>query len=253
MSTYNYNDRKQLSQHFKVQEFKCKCGKAHDIIIDNTLVDRLERLYKIADCSRIIITSGYRCPTHSRNVGGSASDAHTVGIAADIMCYDKQGKLKNPWLVAACAEQAGFSGIGVMSKALHIDVRNSSNYKNSHWFGDETTGNNNIKTFIKPSTQSSDAVKNLQTILNNKGNKLTVDGIIGKNTLNVLHAYTINRGDKGELTKWVQEKLNNLGYSCGTADGIAGNNTMNAIHEFQKSNGLGVGYLGGTDWDMLTK
>lgn len=253
MSTYNYNDRKQLSQHFNVQEFKCKCGKAHDIIIDNTLVDRLERLYKIADCSRITITSGYRCPTHSRNVGGSASDAHTVGIASDIMCYDKQGKLKNPWLVAACAEQAGFSGIGVMSTALHVDVRNSSNYKNSHWFGDETTGNNNIKTFIKSSTQSSDAVKNLQTILNNKGNKLVVDGIIGKNTLNALHAYTINRGDKGELTKWVQEKLNNLGYSCGTADGIAGNNTMNAIHEFQKSNGLGVGYLGGTDWDMLTK
>lgn len=253
MSTYNYNDRKQLSQHFNVQEFKCKCGKAHDIIIDNTLVGRLERLYKIADCSRITITSGYRCPTHSRNVGGSASDAHTVGIASDIMCYDKQGKLKNPWLVAACAEQAGFSGIGVMSTALHVDVRNSSNYKNSHWFGDETTGNNNIKTFIKSSTQSSDAVKNLQTILNNKGNKLVVDGIIGKNTLNALHAYTINRGDKGELTKWVQEKLNNLGYSCGTADGIAGNNTMNAIHEFQKSNGLGVGYLGGTDWDMLTK
>lgn len=253
MSTYNYNDRKQLSQHFNVQEFKCKCGKAHDIIIDNTLVDRLERLYKIADCSRITITSGYRCPTHSRNVGGSASDAHTVGIASDIMCYDKQGKLKNPWLVAACAEQAGFSGIGVMSTALHVDVRNSSNYKNSHWFGDETTGNNNIKTFIKSSTQSSDAVKNLQTILNNKGNKLVVDGIIGKNTLNALHAYTINRGDKGELTKWVQEKLNAKGFNCGTADGIAGNNTMNAIHEFQKSNGLGVGYLGGTDWDMLTK
>lgn len=253
MSTYNYNDRKQLSQHFNVQEFKCKCGKAHDIIIDNTLVDRLERLYKIADCSRITITSGYRCPTHSRNVGGSASDAHTVGIASDIMCYDKQGKLKNPWLVAACAEQAGFSGIGVMSTALHVDVRNSSNYKNSHWFGDETTGNNNIQTFIKSSTQSSDAVKNLQTILNNKGNKLVVDGIIGKNTLNVLHAYTINRGDKGELTKWVQEKLNTKGFNCGTADGIAGNNTMNAIHEFQKSNGLGVGYLGGTDWDMLVR
>lgn len=253
MSTYNYNDKKQLSQHFNVQEFKCKCGKAHDIIIDNTLVDRLERLYKIADCSRIIITSGYRCPTHSRNVGGSASDAHTVGIAADIMCYDKQGKLINPWLVAAYAEQAGFSGIGVMSTALHVDVRNSSNYKNSHWFGDETTGNNNIKTFIKSNTQSSDVVKNLQTILNNKGNKLTVDGITGKNTLNVLHAYTINRGDKGELTKWVQEQLNAKGFNCGTADGIAGNNTMNAIHEFQKLNGLGVGYLGGTDWDMLTK
>jgi len=253
VATYNYNDKKQISQHFNVQEFKCKCGKAHDTIIDNALVDRLERLYKIADCSRITITSGYRCPTHSRNVGGSASDAHTVGIAADIMCYDKQGKLINPWLAAACAEQAGFSGIGVMSTALHVDVRNSSNYKNPHWFGDETTGNNNIKTFIKSSVQSSDAIKNLQTILNNKGNKLTVDGIIGKNTLNALHAYTINRGDKGELTKWVQEQLNAKGFNCGTADGIAGNNTMNAIHEFQKLNGLGVGYLGGTDWDTLTK
>lgn len=253
MSTYNYNDRKQLSQHFNVQEFKCKCGKAHDIIIDNTLVDRLERLYKIADCSRIIVTSGYRCPTHSRNVGGSASDAHTVGIAADIMCYDRQGNLINPWVVASYAEQVGFSGIGVMSTALHVDVRNSSNYKNSHWFGDETTGNNNIKTFIKSSTQSSDAVKNLQTILNNKGNKLVVDGIIGKNTLNALHAYTINRGDKGELTKWVQEQLNAKSFNCGAVDGIAGNNTMNAIHEFQKSNGLGVGYLGGTDWNKLVR
>lgn len=253
MSTYNYNDRKQLSQHFNVQEFKCKCGKTHNIIVDNMLVDRLEKLYEIANCSKITITSGYRCPTHSRNVGGSANDAHTVGIAADIMCYDKQGKSINPWIVAAYAERVGFSGIGVMSTALHVDVRNSSNYKNSHWFGDETTGNNNIKTFIKSSVQSSDAVKNLQTILNNKGNELAIDGIVGKNTLNALHAYTINRGDKGELTKWVQEKLNAKGFNCGTADGIAGNNTMNAIHEFQKSNGLGVGYLGGTDWDKLVR
>lgn len=251
MPTYDYNDKKQLSQHFNVQEFRCKCGKTHDIIIDNTLVDRLERLYKLADCSRITVTSGYRCPAHSRNVGGSASDAHTVGIAADIMCYDKQDKLINPWLVAAYAEQAGFSGIGVMSTALHVDVRNSSNYKNSHWFGDETTGNNNIKTFIKSSAQSSDTIKNLQTILNNKGNKLVVDGIIGKNTLNALHAYTINRGDKGELTKWVQEQLNAKGFNCGQADGIAGSNTMNAIANFQKANGLGVGYLGGTDWNRL--
>lgn len=252
MSTYNYNDRKQLSQHFNVQEFKCKCGKTHNIIVDNMLVDRLEKLYKIANCSKIIITSGYRCPTHSRNVGGSANDAHTVGIAADIMCYDTQGKSINPWIVAAYAERVGFSGIGVMSTALHVDVRNNSNYRNSHWFGDETTGNNNIKTFIKSTTQSSDnMVKDLQTILNNKGNNLSVDGIAGKNTLNTIHKYTINRGDKGELTKWVQEKLNNLGYSCGTADGIAGNNTMNAIANFQKANGLGVGYLGGGDWDKL--
>ena len=42
-----------------------------------------------------------------------------------------------------------------------------------------------------------------------------------------------------------------MGYSCGTADGIVGNNTMKAIAKFQEANGVGVGYLGGTDWYYL--
>lgn len=36
----------------------------------------------------------------------------------------------------------------------------------------------------------------------------------------------------------VQEALNKLGYSCGTADGILGANTKNSIIAFQKDNGL---------------
>ena len=34
-------------------------------------------------------------------------------------------------------------------------------------------------------------------------------------------------------------------------DGIAGNQTMDAIAKFQKDNGLGTGFLGGTDWCYL--
>ena len=94
-------------------------------------------------------------------------------------------------------------------------------------------------------------VKELQKILNDKGASLVVDGIAGTKTLAECHRYTINKGDSGNLTKWVQERLNTLGYNCGNADGVAGVKTMNAVYQFQKDNNLGVGYLGGTDWDKL--
>lgn len=49
----------------------------------------------------------------------------------------------------------------------------------------------------------------------------------------------------GSRCKELQEKLNKLGYSCGTADGIFGKNTEAALLKFQKENGLAVdGYAG---------
>ena len=93
----------------------------------------------------------------------------------------------------------------------------------------------------------------LQKVLNDKGYTLTVDGIAGQNTLSACRNYTIENGDIGPLTKWVQSRLNSIGFDCGTADGIAGNKTMSAIAEFQKQKGLGQGYLGGRDWEMLIK
>lgn len=42
---------------------------------------------------------------------------------------------------------------------------------------------------------------------------------------------------KADIKK-VQEKLNELGYKCGTADGVAGKKTTEAIKKFQKDKGL---------------
>lgn len=39
-------------------------------------------------------------------------------------------------------------------------------------------------------------------------------------------------------TKKVQEKLNELGYDCGTADGVAGKKTTAAVKRFQEDKGL---------------
>ena len=43
--TYRNDDNTQLSEHFNVQEFRCKCGQNHEILISDELVSRLETLF----------------------------------------------------------------------------------------------------------------------------------------------------------------------------------------------------------------
>jgi N-acetyl-anhydromuramyl-L-alanine amidase AmpD len=105
----------------------------------------------------------------------------------------------------------------------------------------------------KSNTKPKADIVGLQKILNIGGANLVVDGILGEKTLGAVKKYTVQFNDTGNLIKWVQQRLNQLGYSCGNADGIAGNQTMSAISKFQSANKLGVGYLGGTDWDYLLK
>lgn len=137
----------QLSAHFHSSEFACKrCGATHTISQD--LINKLESLYSRLNCSKIIVTSGYRDPDCSVAVGGYRNDAHTKGIAADVICYDKNGYQISSSRVAWEAEQIGFTGIGIIDNtAIHLDVRTTSNYSNGHWFGDERNGDNNIPTF----------------------------------------------------------------------------------------------------------
>lgn len=135
-----------LSAHFSEKEFKCSCcGK---VKIDIDLVPMLEKLYKNMNASEIIITSGYRCPKHSIEVGGSENDAHTKGIAADIRVLKQSGQCYTSPTIAREAEKIGFTGIGIIDNLhCHVDIRNIKNYVNDHWFGDERTENNYIDTF----------------------------------------------------------------------------------------------------------
>ena len=82
---------------------------------------------------------------------------------------------------------------------------------------------------------------------------LHVDGKAGNDTYNACKKYTINKGDRGPLTQWVQQRLNTLGFGPLATDGIAGVATMRSISNFQKSVGQGTGYLGGKDWYFLIK
>lgn len=262
MAQFAYGITKQLSEHFNVKEFQCKCGQKHVTKINGQLVEKLERLYSALGAKKGIITSGYRCPTHDKNVGGNGNGQHTKGNACDIIFYDQDGKPISSKIVSCKAQDLGFGGIANITNEYiytHLDVRTTGTYR-----GDETKGYNSVtndfyryygisKSLYKWSGKPDKEITELQEILNRKGAALKVDGIAGDKTYAAVKAYTIEKGDSGELTKWTQQRLTSLGFSVGKIDGIAGDKTMNGIKAFQKANNLGVGYLGGGDWYYLIK
>ena len=225
-------------------------------------------MFTIMDAKAIYINSGYRC---ENNPWGNKTDAHRKGIAADIRVQKKDGSWYTSWDIAEVAERIGFGGIGLMlPNSCHVDTRDTDLYTNNHWFGNEyaygnTPKNDWIETFQRGTVFAGEQgnptqinrtkadIEGLQKILNNGGANLEVDGICGSKTLSAVKKYTVEINDKGNLVKWVQDRLNQLGYNAGYADGFSEQPTMDAIHKWQDANGLGVGYLRGSDWDILLK
>ena len=83
-----------LSKHFTLDEF-LKSATATRLGIDNTpdekvlnciqaLVDNVLEPLRAHYGRPIIITSGYRCPTLNKAVGGSSTSQHAIGQAVDI-------------------------------------------------------------------------------------------------------------------------------------------------------------------------
>ncbi|MGL5459145.1 MAG: GH25 family lysozyme [Cetobacterium sp.] len=98
-----------------------------------------------------------------------------------------------------------------------------------------------------------DEVKALQAELNRQcGANLTVDGFFGDSTLNA--CITIYPGANGSLTKLVQKRLMNRGYSLAPygADGDFGGTTVKAIKTLQNCfNLVQDGIIGKATWKSL--
>ena len=140
--TYDFSDKTQLSPHFNISEFRCKCGREHETLNNPELIDKLEKLYAALNCSKIIVTSGYRCAAHDKTVGGSGTGQHTLGNAADICCYGQDGQPISSKVVCCKAQDIGFRGIANITAAYqytHVDVR-----PNGKWYGDEVHGNSTV-------------------------------------------------------------------------------------------------------------
>lgn len=200
--TYDFNDTTQLSPHFNISEFRCKCGKEHETLNSQELVEKLEKLFTALKCSKIIVTSGYRCEQHDKNVGGSGSGQHTLGKAADICCFGQDGQPISSKVVCCKAQDIGFTGIANITAAYqytHVDVRTGKK-----WYGDEVHGNSSVtddfyKYFGIPN-ESTVNMKGIDVSVHNGKigwNKVKADGI----------EFAILRAGFGRLEKQKDEKF----------------------------------------------
>lgn len=143
LNTYSYkkDGEKKFSAHFEAREFACMNDagtvQSDSFIVNSKLVDLLEKLFTKLDCKSMVITSGYRTPAFSISIGGSATDQHTKGNAADIMCCGKDGKLIPSKKVCCTIEDMNHQGgCGLITDtATHVDVRG---YK--AWFDEAMDG-----------------------------------------------------------------------------------------------------------------
>lgn len=119
---------KQLSAHFRVEEFACRDG-SDAILVAPRLVMVLESI-RTHFGSAVVINSGYRTPQYNAKEGGAAHSQHCYGMAADISVSGQK-----PETVAAFARtlMPDWGGVGVYAKKgfTHIDVRE----KRSDWTG----------------------------------------------------------------------------------------------------------------------
>lgn len=179
---YEFGDTTQLSPHFNVKEFRCKCGKEHEFEVNEKLVENLEKLYEALNCSKIIVTSGYRCTAHDKNVGGNGTGQHTKGNAADICCYGQDGQPISSKTVCCKAQDIGFGGIANIDTSYqytHVDVRTGSK-----WYGDETKGNSSVTSdfyqYFGIHKSDTDTMKGIDVSVHNGDidwNKVKADGI----------------------------------------------------------------------------
>ena len=110
-------------KHFKKNEFTCKCGCG----MNNISIELVKVLEEIRNHfgQPCIVTSGCRCATHNKRVGGVQGSRHVVGKAADIyvkgvsssilLAYTKslvnQGKLRYTY-----TNNSNINGI------VHVDI-----------------------------------------------------------------------------------------------------------------------------------
>ena len=235
VKTYSKSSNTSLSKNVKVSELACHGnGCCSTVLVDEQLVDYIQ---KIRDHfgKPITITSGYRCPTHNRNVGGATGSRHGKGQAADIVV---QGVA--PAQVAKYAESSGIKGIGLYETAadghfVHIDTRTAKSF----WYGQaqayrSTFGGTSASTTTSTTASGNYTLKQFVTDIQ-RAFGAPVDGIAGPITLSKTLTLSEKVNANHAAVKAVQKRLHALGYTeVGTADGSAGPKFTSAVRRFQK-------------------
>lgn len=267
VTIYAAGNKTQLTKHFNISEFRCKCGGNHPTKHDRRLTDKLEQLMEAIGADKCIINSGHRCEAHDKRVGGSGKGQHVYGTAADAVFFDKSGKIIGTKYISCKAQDLGFPGIANIDRAytaIHLDVRTSGKY-----YGDENPDRNNgIPNYntvtsnfydyygIKKSTVKkgcNDTVKAWQEAALKDGFSLPsgADGLWGAECLAVAKKALCKHGKEytnKNLVKIIQKAVGV------EVDGLFGEATEAAVKKYQKKHKLDAdGIVGLNTWKRILK
>ena len=131
IKTYAKGSNTKLSANFNSSEFDCHgSGCCSSTLVDDKLVTYLQQIREHFG-KPLNISSGYRCATHNKNVGGATNSRHARGQAADIYITGV-----TPAEIAKYAESIGILGIGLYETNsdgffVHVDTRETKSF----WYG----------------------------------------------------------------------------------------------------------------------
>ena len=110
-----------ISKNFYLNEFQCK-GKncCNNLVkIDSEIIELLQKLRNEIN-KAIIVTSGYRCQIHNKEVEDQPNSYHLSGLAVDVTVTKF-----NIRELARLAKMVGFSTVITYPhrKFIHLDIR----------------------------------------------------------------------------------------------------------------------------------
>jgi len=122
-----------INKYFSTGEFSCKCTHKECVEqrVDKELISKLTALRELAN-EPLIITSGFRCPAHQKDVEASGQSTivaknsqHELGKAADIKTT------RMPIKDFVQLAERTFHAIGIASNWCHLDLRSD---KERRWY-----------------------------------------------------------------------------------------------------------------------
>lgn len=257
MVSYKKGEVVKLSENFNSTEFDCKGSGCCSITTINPQLVNYLQLIRNHFGKPITITSGYRCYTHNKRVGGATGSRHNKGDAADIVVSGVA-----PREVAKFAESIGIKGIGLYETAVdgyfvHIDTRTTKSF----WYGqkqekrttfDGATTNKDLvveEQKEEPGTKNAVMSWQLSAIADGFSFPSGADGLWGAECVSVAGKAVIKKRANflyKNLTKIVQRAVG------ATVDGLCGDETKTAIKKYQKQKGLKQdGEVGLNTWKMI--
>lgn len=102
-------------RYFTHKEFACKCCGAYDM--KQLVILRLDAARQIAGIP-FVVTSGYRCPAHNKDAGGSNTSSHLRGWAVDLHVTNSIDR----WKIITALMTVGFTRFGIGKDFIHVDV-----------------------------------------------------------------------------------------------------------------------------------